>query len=247
MVVESSQPSSYRVPRIYAVLAMAGAVIGLVGNALHPHTVADAATAVRTVAERGSWVAIHLAIIVAILFVIGGLVGLAQLLEDGPGGPLARLGLAAALLGGAAVTVSTAMDGFVMKALALAWASAPAGEAATALGLAAGVKEIDFGIWSTGMLVFFGLTFVCFGAAICIGRQFPVWYGWMAIAGGGGSAGAALLQIASTGQVQAAETLFLASSLLITFWAFALGIFLWRAARPARSPIAGQATASAYA
>jgi hypothetical protein len=41
---------------------------------------------------------------------------------------------------------------------------------------------------------------------------------------------AALLQLINTGEVQAAETLFLASSLLITLWAFGLGILLWRAA-----------------
>jgi hypothetical protein len=243
----AAQASPYRTSKLYAVLAIAGAVVGLVGNALHPHTVADAATAMRPIAERSSWVGIHLAIIVAILFVIGGLVGLAQQLEEGSSGPLARVGLAAALIGGAVVTVSTAIDGFVMKALALAWASAPAGEAATALRLAAGVKDVNFGIWSTGMLVFFGTAFVCFGAAICLGRQFPAWYGWMALAGGAGSAVAALLQIAHTGQVQAAETLFLASSLLITCWAFALGVFLWRAPAAVPSPTAGQTPATAFA
>jgi hypothetical protein len=145
------------------------------------------------------------------------------------------------------VTVSTAMDGFVMKALALAWASAPAGDAAAALRLAAGVEDVNFGVWSTGMLIFFGAAFVCFGAAICVGRQFPVWHGWMALAGGAGSAVAALLQIAHTDQVQAAETLFLASSLLITGWAFALGVFLWRARVPVPAPAAGTTPASAFA
>jgi hypothetical protein len=61
----------------------------------------------------------------------------------------------------------------------------------------------------------------------------------MAIASGVGSAVAALLQIANTGEVQAAETLFFASSLLVTLWAFAVGVLVWRDGRApdgARAP-----------
>lgn len=210
-------------------LFIAGAVIGLVGNALHPHTAdPDAAATVQAIAQNGAWVSIHLAIIVAILLIIGGLVGLAELLKGTAGGPLARLGLAAALLGGAVVTVSTAIDGFAMKALALSSTAAPAAEAATALRIAMTVKEVDFGIWSIGMLVFFGAAFACFGIAVSASWRFPGWFGWIAVVGAGGSAVAALLQIAASGEVQAAETIFLASSVLLTLWTFALGGLMWR-------------------
>jgi len=220
-------PSSQR---LSAVLLVLGAGLGLVGNALHPHTAAADATApLRAIAQSGAWVGIHLVIIVAVLLVIGGLVGLAHLLADGPAGPLARLGLAAALLGGAVVCVSTAIDGFALRALARAWAEAPAAEAATALRVAAAVQAAAFGVWSIGMLVFFGAAFGCFGAAATASGRFPGWFGWPAVAGGAGAAAAALLQLVSGGEVQAAETLFLAASLLLTLWAFALGVLLWRA------------------
>jgi hypothetical protein len=220
--------------RLSAALLVAGAGLGLVGNALHPHAAAgDADAPVRAIAQNGAWVGIHLAIIVAVLLVIGGLVGLAHLLASGPAGPPPRLGLAAALLGGAVVCVSTAIDGFGMRALARAWAGAPPAEAATALRVAAAVQAANFGVWSVGMLVFFGAAFGCFGAAVNASGRFPRWFGWSAVAGGAGAAAAALLQIANTGAVQAAETLFLASSLLLTLWAFALGVRLWRAAAPA--------------
>lgn len=142
--------------------------------------------------------------------------------------PVARLGLAAALLGGAVVTVSTAMDGFVMKALALSSAAAPAAEAATALLIAIAVKEVDFGIWSIGMLVFFGATFACFGLAVSASRRFASWFGWIAVVGAGGATVAALLQIAATGPVQAAETIFLVSSVLLTLWTLSVGVLMWR-------------------
>ena len=53
--------------RLFGALFISGAIIGLVGNGLHPHTadLAGAAT-VQAIAGNGGWVAIHLAIIIAI-------------------------------------------------------------------------------------------------------------------------------------------------------------------------------------
>jgi Domain of unknown function (DUF4386) len=225
----SLQPHSFSPQRMTGALFIAGAVIGLVGNALHPHTAdPDAAATVRAIAQNGAWVGIHLAIIVAILLIIGGLVGLAEQLNGTSASPLARLGLAAALVGGAVVTVSSAMDGFVMKALALSSAGAPAAEAATAQRIAIAVKDADFGIWSIGMLVFFGAAFACFGMAVSASPRFAGWFGWVAVVGAGGATVAALLQIAASGEVQAAETIFLVSSLLLTLWTLAVGVLMWR-------------------
>ena len=225
----SLQPRSFSSQRMTGSLFIVGAVIGLVGNALHPHTAdPDAAATVRAIAQNGAWVGIHLAIIVAILLIIGGLVGLAEQFKGTSAAPLARLGLAAALVGGALVTVSSAVDGFGMKALALSSAGAPAAEAATAQRIAIAVRDADFGIWSIGMLVFFGAAFACFGLAVKESRQFPSWFGWAAVVGAGGATVAALLQIAASGRVQAAETIFLVSSLLLTLWTLWAGVLTWR-------------------
>lgn len=210
-------------------LFIAGSVLGAVGNALHPHVAnPDSAAVVRSIAENGAWVAIHLAIIMAILMVIGGLVGLADQLLGTPGHDLARLGVGAALIGGALVTVSTSIDGFAMKALALSAGKATGSDAAAALRVATAAQSVDFGIWSIGMLVLFGISFGCFGAAVVASRRIPARYGWIAIIGAIGSAVAALLQISTVGELQDAESLFLASSLLLTIWAFALGVRMWR-------------------
>lgn len=224
----SMQPLPVLQNRIAGALFIAGATVGLVGNALHPHTAdLDGAATVASIAQNGAWVPIHLAIITAIMLIIGGLVALTEHLADTPGGPFARLGLAGALLGGAVVTVSTAIDGFVMKALSVS-PEPPATDAAMALRVSLAVKEVDFGIWSIGMLVFFGAAFACFGMAVVASRRYPRWFGWIAVLGAGGSAVAAVLQIAAYGEVQAAETIFLLSSLVLTLWTLALGIGMWR-------------------
>jgi len=222
-----SQPLPWH--RLFGALFISGALIGLVGNALHPHTAdLDGAATVQAIAGNGAWVAIHLAIIVAILLIIGGLVGLAEEMKGTSVEPLARLGLATALLGGAVVTVSSAIDGFVMKALAVSSAGMAPPDAASALRISIAVKEVDFGIWSIGMLAFFGVAFACFGGSVIGSLRYPGWFGWIAVVGAAGSAVAALLQIAASGEVQAAETLFFASSLVLTLWALALGMLMWR-------------------
>lgn len=235
----SSQSLQRSTQKLTAVLLMAGAVIGAIGNTLHPHVAVSMTSKLQAIAGNQGWVAIHLTILVAILLVLGGLVGLARLLDDGPGGPLARVGMAAALVGGTLATVSSSIDGFALKPLALQWAAGSTSDAAAVLGLAEAVQVAGFGIWSMGMFVLFGVAFTCFGAAVVTAGQFPVWLGWIAIASGVGSATAALLQIANTGEVQTAETLFLASSLLVTLWAFAVGVLVWRDVRApdsARAP-----------
>ncbi|MGZ8514951.1 MAG: DUF4386 family protein [Candidatus Limnocylindrales bacterium] len=222
-----SQPTAWH--RLFGTLFISGAVIGMVGNGLHPHAAdLDGAATVHAIAGNDAWVAIHLAIIVAILLVIGGLVGLAEEMTGTPGEPLARLGLVAAVLGGSVVTVSSAIDGFVMKALSVVSISATGTDGALALSISVAVKDVDFGIWSIGMLAFFGVAFACFGGAVVASRRYSGWFGWIAIVGATGSAAAALLQIAASGEVQAAETIFFASSLLLTLWTLALGILMWR-------------------
>jgi hypothetical protein len=219
----------HRWQRMSGALLVAGAAIGIVGNGLHPHTAdPDAAATLQAIARNDAWVAIHLVIIVAILLVIGGLVGIAEQLKGTSGGPLARLGVTAAVVGGTVVTVSTAIDGFAMKALSVASLGAAAREPGPALDVSIAVKAVDFGIWSIGMLVFFGAAFACFGIAVAASGRFPAWFGWIAVVGAGGSTVAALLQIAANGEVQAAEAVFLASSVLLTLWTLALGLLILR-------------------
>ncbi len=233
--------------RLTAGLFLAGAGVGLVGNALHPHAAAaDVASVVEAIARNAPWVAIHLAIVVAILLLIGGMVGLVALYRSAPGRRYSELGLATALVGGAVVVTSLAIDGFAMKAIAVSWAAGPDAGSAQALGLAATVRAISFGIWSAGMFDFFGVGFICFGAAIVAGGPLPRWLGSVALAGGAGSITASIIQLAAGGEVQVAETLFLVSSMLLTMWAFALGFLTWRglpvAELPRADPSAGRRT-----
>ncbi len=229
--------------RISSLSAVAGAILGLVANALHPHATDESSEAIlREIAASTVWVSTHVGIIVAVLLVIGGLVGLTRSLSGGPGAAFAQLGLAAALLGGAVVFVSTSIDGFVMRQVAAAWISAPADQSIVALHVAIAVKQINFGIWSVGMFVFFGVTFVLYGLAIAFSVGYPQWLGWGAVLSGTGDTAASMIQIYSGSPTAVAELLSLVSSLLLIGWIFAIGVLMWRRAAEARGSSAVPAT-----
>lgn len=227
--------------KLSSVLLIVAAVVGLVGNAMHPHTVdVDAAAALRGVGESGTWVWIHFVIITAVLLLMGGLVGFAHALEDSPAAPLARLAGATSLVGGAFVCVSTSIDGFGRKALALSWSGATPAQSGTALQVALGAELLGGALWTLAILVFFGAAFICFGAAANASGRYPALFGWTAIVAGLLSVSASVLRIAANGDQQLSESIFLASSITITIWAFVLGVMMWRGVRP-ESPVKANA------
>jgi MprA protease rhombosortase-interaction domain-containing protein len=224
---------------ISGVLLIAAAIIGAVGNALHPHSVdTDAQATLRQIAESGIWVWIHLAIIVAVLLLMAGLAGFARDLEGTPGEATARVANIASLLGGAFVCVSTSIDGFGRKALALNLAAAPSASADAALQSAVGIQLFGGALWTFGILIFFGLAFVAFGAAATMSARYPAWFGGTAVAAGAIAIVAAGFRMVANGDEPTSETLFLVSSVAITVWAFVLGTMLWRNASAAASATA---------
>lgn len=223
----SSRPHAGR--NLASGLLLVGGLLALAGNALHPHAPdPDPAATIAALATDAAWPWIHLAIMGGILLIIGGLAVLARELTTGPAEPLARIAVVALVIGGAVVTVSTSVDGFGLKALALAAEAAPASEAASAIRAAMAADAMGFGIWSMGMLVLFGAGFGCFALALAAGRLLPLWYAALALAGALLSGMAAVLQIAEGGETQAAETIFLVGSMLLTAWVLVLGVRLWR-------------------
>lgn len=230
-----------------ASLLLTGGLLALIGNGLHPHVPdTDPAATIAALASDAMWIWIHLAIIGGILLIIGGLVLFARVLVGSPAEPLARLAVIALLIGGAVVTVSMSVDGFGMKALAVAAQAAPATETAAALRAAIAVDTMDFGIWSMGMLILFGAGFGCFALALASSRLLPLWLAALAAAGALLSGMAALVQIAAGGETQDAETMFLVGSMLLTAWVILLGLRLWRGLPvPASAATAEPATVGA--
>jgi hypothetical protein len=217
--------------------AVLGAILGLVGNLIHPATSGPghpAATA-RVVAESDIWIPLHLALLVSFILMLGGLVAVHDSIPSGLPGALARYGLMAAVVGTAGGVVLLSLDGFAAKHLAESWASAPAELRPAALASFRAEDSIDFALLSPLNLVFAGFTFVLYGLAAAFSNVYPRWLGAVAVAGGVGGAVSGVVQ-AYIGEPSAITTaLGIAAPTIITLWLVAMGILLLRRGGTPRS------------
>src|SRR4029453_11021111 len=82
--------------RIGAAAGIAGALLGLVGNLIHPAPPpGDPQGVARPIADSRIWVPGHLAIVVGLVLMLGGLLAIGRSIQGGLPGALARLGSAA--------------------------------------------------------------------------------------------------------------------------------------------------------
>ena len=111
--------------RLGGVAAVAGALLGMVGNLIHPVTpIDDPAGVARVIADSGAWAAMHYAIVLGIVLMLGGLVAIHRSIRGGLAGPLSRFGLVAAISGATIGLVLVILDGVAARQLAEEWSDA---------------------------------------------------------------------------------------------------------------------------
>jgi Domain of unknown function (DUF4386) len=213
--------------------AMLGAILGLVGNLIHPGTSGPAhpAETARVVAHSSMWIPLHVALLVSFIFMLGGLVAIHDSITRGRAAVVARFGLIAAIVGTAGGVVLLSLDGFAAKHLADSWLAAPSTLRASALASFRAEDSINFALLSPLNLVFAGFTFVLFGVAAAQSGVYPRWLGLVAVVGGVGGAVSGVIQ-AYLGEPSAITTaLGIAAPSIITVWLFVMGILLVRKGR----------------
>jgi hypothetical protein len=169
--------------------AMVGAVMLLVATLLHPMH-ADPGDPVAAFAEYAAdrwWIASHLAAFVGVALMTLGLYALSRLLENGPAAWIAGLARLTAFAALALAAVLQAVDGIALKAMVDRWAQAGPAQKQSAFEAAFAVRQIEIGLASYTALLF-AAAIVLFGIAFVASARFPVWLGWLAIAGGIGVA-----------------------------------------------------------
>jgi hypothetical protein len=218
--------------KIGGTAAVAGAVLGGVGNLIHPVTPEhDPVGAARVIAGSDIWTPVHLAIVLAIFLMLGGLVAIYHSIHGGLPGALARFGLSAAVVGATIGLVLVILDGVAARQLAQEWASAAPGGKATALGLVHLNETLNFALASLFNFVFAAATFILFGLAVALGRVYPRWLGWAAVVAGVASVGAGLIQALAGEPTTASRVLTIFGPTVITLWLLIMGILLLRKVR----------------
>ena len=165
--------------------AVVGSLLGMVGNLLHPQTpIGDPFGTAEVIAGSGSWVPLHLIIVLGIFLMLLGMYALFRSITGTLPRVLAEFGMLAAVVGVTVGMVLVIMDGVGARQLAEEWALAPPDQQATALALVAANETINFSLASLFNLVFAGATFLLFGLALAVGDDYPTWFGWVAVAAG---------------------------------------------------------------
>ncbi|MGH7540425.1 MAG: DUF4386 family protein, partial [Gemmatimonadota bacterium] len=214
------------------IAAILGAILGGIGNLVHPVVpIDDVAGVARVIAGSDLWVEIHLVIVVGIALLLGGLVALRDSIRGGLAGTLSRLGLLAGVAGVTIGLVLVILDGVAAPQLAEEWAAARAGDKAVALALVHLNETLNFALASLFNLMFAGVTFILFGLAVALSDVYPRWLGWVVLVAGVLSIGAGLVQALIGEPTDASKILTIIGPTVITSWMFVIGVLLLRATR----------------
>lgn len=206
---------------------MVGAVLGIIGNLLHPRgSDFTAQGEIALVNDSGIWLFDHFLIAWSFAFALIGLVAIGWSFTDEIGRSWGRIATASAIGSVTVAYVTIAVDGMAMEAAAAAGGAV--GEAVAHVGLALFTATI-------GSL--FGLTPTLFGIALLASDTYPKGLGWLALVGGLIGLLVASVQYLSGPSTLMTNVLFVVSSLAFTVWAFLMGWRLWSGATaPAGAP-----------
>jgi hypothetical protein len=215
--------------RLGAWAAITGSLMGLVGNLLHPATpIGNPEGVALAISQSKLWVYDHLAIVLGIILMLGGLVALYHSLSEGVAGALARFGYVTAIAGITVGVILVTLDGVAAKQLADRWAVAAEDEKAVALGLVIAEETLNFALASLFNILFAGVTFILYGLAVALSHVYPRWLGWIAVVAGLGSIVAGTIQAFAGEPTPASRMLTIVMPTIITLWLFVIGIFLAR-------------------
>jgi len=232
MMMQKPSDEARWVFRLGGASAIIGAILGGVGNLVHPVTPEnDPVGVARVIADSEIWVPVHLAIVLGIVLMFGGLVAVYHSIRGGLPGALARFGLFAAVAGATIGLVLVILDGVAARQLAQEWASAAPDGKATALGLVHVNETINFALASLFNFVFAAATFILFGLAVALSDVFPRWLGWVVLVAGVTSIGAGLIQAYVGEPTGASRILTIFGPTVITLWLLVIGILLVRMGR----------------
>ncbi len=216
--------SDYRILRIGAVAAVAGAVGQLVATVFEPDSSGEPDDAVRVVADSGFFTADRVLDLIGVLLTLGALTIVARTFAEGAGRDWARLGqpflVLMAALGSAAVVA-----GANKKELADSWADASGDAKQSYVASFDAANNLTDDLFFAAFLAL-GLYLAALAAAILTGGVYARWIGWA-------SAVSAFLVLTGDLLLLGSDVAFLA--LLAGFALFltvliALGVSLWRQA-----------------
>lgn len=208
--------------------AVVGSLMGMVGNLIHPATpMGDPHGVAHAIAASDAWLPIHLAIVVGIILMLGGLVALGSSVRGPLAHALARFAQAAAIAGVVVGVILVILDGVAARQLAIEWATATEETRPIALQAVITNETLNFALASLFNILFAGVAFTLYGLAVAAGG-YPRWLGAIVVVGGLESVVAGLIQAAAGEPTTASRVLTIIGPTVITLWLAAMGLLMIR-------------------
>jgi hypothetical protein len=222
---------------------MAGAVLGLISNLLHPRS-GDGTTIrghLELVADSGIWTLDHIAIGIAVGLASLGLVAVGRSIIDASNSPWAWLWLFSLASSTALLLAVIGLDAWPTKEVAENWANAqgPAKEAAFAT--ADAVATMTFGLLFAAIGAHFGVTGMLAGMAL-LNSDYPRNLAYMLLFAGALGFLTAVITFADGPSKITLNVLFPISSILFTIGGFWAGWVLWKRTETGAAPASTQGT-----
>ncbi len=208
---------------------MAGAVLGIIFNLLHPRSSA-ATESVRAelelVRDSDIWTLDHIGIGIAVVLGTFGLVAIALSMFGGEGELWARAAALSAIGGGTLLSAAVAIDGIALREFTETWSASP--DAPGMLQAAQALLDVDIAVLTAAIGSHFGVTALIFGAAILATRAYSQNLGYASLVAGVLGFITALILAAKGADNFALNVLFPIASLLDTVVLAILGWQLWQ-------------------
>lgn len=216
--------------KIGAAAGVIGAIVFAVANMLHARSdnIEIYAEQVKAVAESDIWITDHLLLFIGGVLVAVFLVALHRTMLDGLPGALSRLAYFGTVASTGVLTVLVGIDGLASKATHDAWAAAPEAEKAVAQRVAEAMENVDVGIFSVWIILFFGAAFILYGLAVAMSDNFPKWLGWVAAVLGLISLVVGFYQSYDGLSVEVTNYAFATVATLLTVWVLVMAILMGR-------------------
>lgn len=221
MVEQSSDPLRTDVIRLGGSAAVAGGLLALAGNLLHPRYNGSDVDNYRKIADSGRVRIADLLILFALLLVAAGLVGVAKSLRRTRGGPLAYYGRVLALIGATIGVLQTGLETFSFVQEAKVFVDAPTTDRVSAFWATNAIDRVNTGLFNTWTMIFLGLAPIALAIASARRAGRPAWLPPIGILGGLGCTVTGLVNLLRTDQ--GLQIPFLIASLLVTVWVLGEG------------------------
>lgn len=214
-----------RLLRLGAICAIAGAILAIAVNLIHPDLPSGIQDARAVIASRGDWRAVHIGIMLSALLLTYAFIVLAISLSTDAFG-FQWLGVATTIIAASVVMVAIGLDGFADKTMADLWSSSAGAAKAQLLAAGYAVQLLHAGLFYVWAGLFFGVAYVFYGLALLQTDLYARLWGLTAIVIGTAEAltGAAqYLLMKDPLELALRAVLFLA-----TLWILLFGRLMWR-------------------